>query len=711
MFMNHHLSAPATVVSGATGAILLATSVVFAAPARSAPELVVEAESWARSAALSGGELITQDMQPFGSGWGAGAQLFWRPPAPVDGPVRNWPELRAALEVPAAGSYEILVHHTVAADYGRFRVSLGDEPVAEVNGYAPDVALRSVSLGTRTLAAAGHQMVFTVFGKDASSSGYLVGLDRVELRPAGGTGGAPRAGDPESTAATKAMLLPSGVKLADTRAEVSVEALMAVKLDPLDDPEKSTPTLRLVAFHPMRPYAQDYQCWVMATKDLTGQPMWKKRQRRYRCKRSSSGGGGLGGFAKGFVSGFIDNLGTFADHARSSVNQFSALYADAKAGALDLAASAVPGCPPECRWAMAVGLDAALASAGVPPSLPDFDQAVADLRQDGIDAAVRTAARAAESQGVPGPVAEEAAKRAVTHVVQEATKRLSSGGGAAGGRGDWVPDPNRSYRPAVLLLELTNHDKFRPTPKLTVSVTHPNPQKVALPAYRRAPSPPLSGPIGGYEIEVLRFPPLAPGSSLPFLVTLRPSDDPHHWLELLKQADPISLNAHRTCGPEPTDWMTSSKPKQVAFRNCVHKEHQKASDMRTTAYQLPKLWAQAYTTGEQRFNIGLFVHGAVSQANLRCPPKGGDCVIDYPAPEWQDKRLDFCRSLGRNCGEPAATAFCRKLGYKRRSAGMTREGDVGARSPTVALGDGKVCANADCDAFGSISCVPGRELE
>jgi hypothetical protein len=112
---------------------------------------------------------------------GGGAQLFWRPPAP--GGARGEPEPRFALGIPvAAGEYELVLAHTVAPDFGRFRVRVAGDAVAEVDGYHTGVEHREVSLGRRRLAAGTLEIGIEVIGKHDASTGYIVGLDRLVLR-------------------------------------------------------------------------------------------------------------------------------------------------------------------------------------------------------------------------------------------------------------------------------------------------------------------------------------------------------------------------------------------------------------------------------------------------------------------------------------------------------------------------------------------------
>jgi hypothetical protein len=187
--------AAAVLVAGALGAAPASAEpprveVRPAAPARAvspaaatlaALPAVFELESVAGTAKASAGPITVQDMSPFGAGWGAGAQLLWRPPAPVNEPIRDWPHLTVYVPVAQAGTYRLVLAHTAAPDYGDVRVFVKGQPRADVVGYAPGVVRRTVELGTMALAAGKTQVVFTVFGKQAASTAHLVGLDRLEL--------------------------------------------------------------------------------------------------------------------------------------------------------------------------------------------------------------------------------------------------------------------------------------------------------------------------------------------------------------------------------------------------------------------------------------------------------------------------------------------------------------------------------------------------
>lgn len=149
------------------------------------PGTAIEAESLLLRAKSSAGSAGVQDMRSFGKQWSGGAQLLWRAPAPVEAPIRSWPNLTLPLEVAKDGRYSVTLFFTVAPDYGNVRVFLRGKEAADFRGHAPAVDLRSQPLGEHELKAGSNQLVFTVFGKETASIGYLVGIDRISVQPAG----------------------------------------------------------------------------------------------------------------------------------------------------------------------------------------------------------------------------------------------------------------------------------------------------------------------------------------------------------------------------------------------------------------------------------------------------------------------------------------------------------------------------------------------
>ncbi|MBN1238108.1 MAG: hypothetical protein JXB36_06385, partial [Gammaproteobacteria bacterium] len=82
------------------------------------------------------------------------------------------------------------------------------------------------------------------------------------------------------------------------------------------------------------------------------------------------------------------------DIAEGLADFVSGLYDDLKEGVLDLAMQGLP-CPSSlegaCRAALSTALDAALASAGIPPSLPNFEEMKAAAEGELVDLAMETA--------------------------------------------------------------------------------------------------------------------------------------------------------------------------------------------------------------------------------------------------------------------------------------------------------------------------------
>ncbi len=110
-----------------------------------------------------------------GANWSGGAQLWIHGAKAGDNAVLSF-------TVPAAGSYSLSAVLTKAADYGIADLSIDGTKVATFDGYAPaGVSTQKVDLGTRSLAAGKHQLTIALTGKNAAATGYLAGLDNLEL--------------------------------------------------------------------------------------------------------------------------------------------------------------------------------------------------------------------------------------------------------------------------------------------------------------------------------------------------------------------------------------------------------------------------------------------------------------------------------------------------------------------------------------------------
>ncbi len=80
----------------------------------------------------------------------------------------------------------------------------------------------------------------------------------------------------------------------------------------------------------------------------------------------------------------------------------------------------------------------------------------------------------------------------------------------------------------------------------------------------------------------------------------------------------------------------------------------------------------------------------------------GSQTFQYPVHDIY--RLNYCLNWGKDCGEPAAQAWCTTQGF-RRASGFKIDENIGALFPTVVLGESRVCAKFVCDGFQEITCA------
>ena len=83
----------------------------------------------------------------------------------------------------------------------------------------------------------------------------------------------------------------------------------------------------------------------------------------------------------------------------------------------------------------------------------------------------------------------------------------------------------------------------------------------------------------------------------------------------------------------------------------------------------------------------------------------------FQKPTWNGKRLDWCFTWAKNCGEPVAKAYCLAAGYQT----ATRFTQEPAR-PTQLIAQRRVCNESFCQGFKSITCftsaaTPGPRRE
>lgn len=97
--------------------------------------------------------------------------------------------------------------------------------------------------------------------------------------------------------------------------------------------------------------------------------------------------------------------------------------------------------------------------------------------------------------------------------------------------------------------------------------------------------------------------------------------------------------------------------------------------------------------------------------NLGVSPRQLSIVAFIPATITNQIRIvepsfavDWCLHWGADCGRAAADNYCRLRGY-RRAESFQQAPDIGATTPTLVLGDTRVCAEEFCDGFAFINCV------
>ena len=82
----------------------------------------------------------------------------------------------------------------------------------------------------------------------------------------------------------------------------------------------------------------------------------------------------------------------------------------------------------------------------------------------------------------------------------------------------------------------------------------------------------------------------------------------------------------------------------------------------------------------------------------------GAAEIYIGLPHVGQYRVDICFEWGMQCSGEAADAWCRSHGYTR-ALEWEIDQDIGAKSPTLVIGSGQVCAEAHCDGYYSIDCA------
>jgi hypothetical protein len=110
-----------------------------------------------------------------GVSWSGGAQAWIHGTKAGDKTVFGF-------TVPTTGSYNLSTVLTKAADYGIVDIQIDGNAPVSFDGYAAaGVSTQKIELGTSQLTAGNHQLSITLTGKNPAASGYLVGLDVLDL--------------------------------------------------------------------------------------------------------------------------------------------------------------------------------------------------------------------------------------------------------------------------------------------------------------------------------------------------------------------------------------------------------------------------------------------------------------------------------------------------------------------------------------------------
>lgn len=91
------------------------------------------------------------------------------------------------------------------------------------------------------------------------------------------------------------------------------------------------------------------------------------------------------------------------------------------------------------------------------------------------------------------------------------------------------------------------------------------------------------------------------------------------------------------------------------------------------------------------------------------------CPLSHPIPLFQGLRLDYCSTTPNNgsaedCGQPAADAWCRALGYDL-TTGFTGPTPVDPGNKTLAIASNQTCEatpGRNCSTFVVINCIRSK---
>lgn len=117
-------------------------------------------------------------------------------------------------------------------------------------------------------------------------------------------------------------------------------------------------------------------------------------------------------------------------------------------------------------------------------------------------------------------------------------------------------------------------------------------------------------------------------------------------------------------------------------------------------------WASASQTGTGQTGTGQ-TGTALPKLEPRLEPETQVATAasqSFAYPVYKLYRLNYCLHWNKDCGAPAADAWCQAKGFGQ-AADFAEDKNIGSVFPTIVLGDERVCAQFVCNGFREITCV------
>ena len=288
---------------------------------------------------------------------------------------------------------------------------------------------------------------------------------------------------------------------------------------------------------PVHAAAPDYQYHFVVTQDVKffGSILWHLGDKVTIHPSSSS-----------WFDDLCSFVGSVVSWVKNAWDWIASEYSDIKEKVAEAVATAL-GCGDACKGIIEGAIDAGLAAVGLPPTLPDFDQLVAQ----GEDYLV---AEMAEETGLPEDECRQIAEKTVA--VAKAT--ADHGGDSSS---FLKPDTDFTYRSGLLKVALYNNSATT-TPAGSMDLVESG-------------STPRFAPIH------VRYPSLAPYTGIWVPIVLQPMIDPYAW-----------TNQYQSC------FDTSSEPLPGRIVTCM-----------TAQTAANSAWASLYTTGKSTWEVKTSVAG------------------------------------------------------------------------------------------------------